>query len=310
MAELISNKKRLYIIGVFDEETETKIRNIRKIYTHEVGKGFLPHITMTAVDVVDVDKYIAETYAKFRELMVFPVTFDVLDYFAPIKAAALFAAKDSELMNAFEYIRKASRACVTEYYTGRDIYIPHTTILWDIFGGRDYKEAAEDMKSRKFTPIIGNVIQLQYSLMNSDGTFTIIRRCDLRRGKEMGVVGWVNWESDYKDCPGVYIGGNEEYRTPVIKKIQESGLKFSGVQHQTIPGCCPLFEDGTVLRASQPVWGAIMSEAWNKGTADDWKWSMPHGEEMRTPDMVTTENSSGIVSFSDAFAKKRWAKNQ
>ena len=82
-------------------------------------------------------------------------------------------------MDAFETVREAGGEGVTQYYANKEVYLPHTTLLWDMSGEKDYKKEAEEMKKQVKVPIEGCVVQIKYSVMNEDGTFTVLESQEL-----------------------------------------------------------------------------------------------------------------------------------
>lgn len=168
------DRKNLYVIGIFDEETEKKIKDIRNQYAPDKDDNFLPHITLVAVEMEDAESSIAQIRPAVKRLKPFRVTFDRARYFKIIKAASLFAVKGGALMDAFETVREAGGENIIQYYTNKEVYLPHTTLLWDMSGEKDYKKEAEEMKKRVKVPITGTVVRVKYSVMNEDGTFTIL----------------------------------------------------------------------------------------------------------------------------------------
>ena len=115
----------------------------------------------------------------------------------------------------------------------------------------------------------------------------------------MGIVSWVDWESDYKDCQKVYFGGDDEHRQAVITVIRNNKLAFSGWQHMDYPRCCPLFDDHTVLRASPRNWAEIMVEAWGIGKEKDWVRSVPRECRLKLPRDAKQISPEGVIRFPD-----------
>lgn len=74
----------------------------------------------------------------------------------------------------------------------------------------------------------------------------------------MKLLGWSSlYTSPYPEAPLT-----EDKKWAIINTIRKRHYRFTHQAHQTLPYCCPFFEDGTVCNLTRHQWDEVMSAAY------------------------------------------------
>lgn len=111
------------------------------------------------------------------------------------------------------------------------------------------------------------------------------------------IVGWTDtYGSPYKQSEFT-----QEKRKALIERIRQRSYSFAYMDYQTLPYCCPFYNDGTICILTKQQWDSVMNEAYK---------DRPFGARLLPMDVITIPVKNGILYEKEKFINKEGLNNE
>lgn len=105
------------------------------------------------------------------------------------------------------------------------------------------------------------------------------------------VVGWCDtYGSGYS-----ITTFTEERKRALVERIRKRRYNFNYSDYQSLPYCCPMYDDDVICILTKQQFDNVMNEAWN---------DMPRGARLIPMDAITIPVKNGVLYEKEKFIKE------